>query len=324
MQAAPTLANLVAETTHLTKEEWLALRKIGGSDAATTAGLNPFKSRYALWTELIDPVDNDETNERMEWGKRAEPMIAEAFAQRTGLEVQPFPYLLSHPEHEWMTANIDRLVLPDDNVPEVLEIKFVGERQAENWSTDRVPDHYMLQGQHYLAVTGLPGVHFAALIGNREMRTFHVERDDQLIADLIAIEEDFWRLVLTKTPPAIDGSESSLAAVKRRFEAVPGTSMELTEDGYSALLRLAELKAERKVLDSEIGEIEAAMMDAMGANEAATYEGQVVTTWKSYSTTRFDVAAFKAARPDLVSDFSTTSTGRRFLPKIKAPVKEDS
>ena len=41
---------VIAKTTELTHDEWLDLRKtgIGGSDAGTILGVNPYSSPYAL------------------------------------------------------------------------------------------------------------------------------------------------------------------------------------------------------------------------------------------------------------------------------------
>ena len=44
---------MITKISTATREEWKALRKnyIGGSDAASVVGLNPFSSPYALWAE---------------------------------------------------------------------------------------------------------------------------------------------------------------------------------------------------------------------------------------------------------------------------------
>ncbi len=313
--APPTLANLVAETTGLSREEWLKLRKLGGSDAATVAGLNPYKSRYARWVDLINGVEEDFDNERMEWGRRLEPVIADAFAERTGLAVHKFPYLLAHPQHDWMTANVDRLV--EGTGPELLEIKTTGKHLAEGWATDRVPDYYMLQGQHYLGVTGLPAVWFAVLIGGQEMRYTRVERDEALIGDLIEIEGAFWHLVETETPPEIDGSESSLDAVKRRFEPDPGSIVELDPKISTMLIDRATAKRTMAACSELVDRIDAQIMDAMGAAEIGQVNGETVVTWKGQTRSSVDTKALKAESPEIAAKFTKTTTFRRFTPKLK-------
>lgn len=47
---------MIKKIPHEDHEEWLAIRSkyIGGSDAGTVVGLNPYNSPYALWAEKTD------------------------------------------------------------------------------------------------------------------------------------------------------------------------------------------------------------------------------------------------------------------------------
>ena len=50
----------------------------------------------------------------------------------------------------------------------------------------------MMQIQHYMAVTGLKKTYIAALIGGNHFVYKTVERDDEMIADIIEMERRFW------------------------------------------------------------------------------------------------------------------------------------
>ncbi len=54
-----------------TREEWLKDRNkgIGGSDAGSVLGLNPWKSAYTLWCEKTGKITNNEDNEAMRQGR---------------------------------------------------------------------------------------------------------------------------------------------------------------------------------------------------------------------------------------------------------------
>nr|WP_306584148.1 YqaJ viral recombinase family protein [Exiguobacterium sp. SL14] len=54
--------NIIANTKHMERSEWLALRNkgIGGSDAAVVAGLNKYKSPFTLFLEKTGQVVSDE------------------------------------------------------------------------------------------------------------------------------------------------------------------------------------------------------------------------------------------------------------------------
>lgn len=61
-----------------TKEEWLSLRKLGGSDASSIIGMNPYRSNFELWQELVglrerQSVDNKFTR----YGTAAEEPLRE-------------------------------------------------------------------------------------------------------------------------------------------------------------------------------------------------------------------------------------------------------
>ena len=66
------------------REDWLAKRRtgIGASEAWRL-----FSEPYALWAEksgLVVP-ENIDDDERVKWGRRAEPIIIDAFREETGL-----------------------------------------------------------------------------------------------------------------------------------------------------------------------------------------------------------------------------------------------
>ena len=63
---------------------------IGGSDAGTILGLNPWKSPYTLWCEktgLLTPEDISD-KEAVWWGNYDEEGVARRFTEKTNLEVQ--------------------------------------------------------------------------------------------------------------------------------------------------------------------------------------------------------------------------------------------
>ena len=72
------------------REAWKSLRHgyIGGSDAASVVGLNPFKSAYALWAEKTDKAPLFGGNLATEVGSFLEEFVAQKFAEQTGKKVR--------------------------------------------------------------------------------------------------------------------------------------------------------------------------------------------------------------------------------------------
>lgn len=69
-------------------KKWLKVRNmgIGGSDAAVIMGLNPYKSPYQLWLEKTGQAEPPDLsgNQRVYWGSKNEPNIADWFQEETG------------------------------------------------------------------------------------------------------------------------------------------------------------------------------------------------------------------------------------------------
>src|SRR5690606_12685414 len=145
--AADVSAIRVVDTRELSREQWLAERKrgIGGSDAPVIAGVDPFKSPIRLWMEKTGQIVPEPAGEAAEWGLLLEPVIAAEFERRTGKKVRRRNAILQHPEHAWMLANVDREIVGE---PALLEIKTTSAWNRAAVSEDRLPDRYIIQGQH--------------------------------------------------------------------------------------------------------------------------------------------------------------------------------
>ena len=185
---------------------WLAERNsgIGASDAAVALGVSPWKSAFQLWAEktCAMPAEDLSDNEAIEFGLRLEPVVAEAFADRTSRKVDMRPAFTveRHPDHPWLLATLDAIQYCPDRGPGNLQIKTANEFKASDWA-DGTPLMYQVQVQAESAVSGLPWGSVAVLIGGQRLRWFDYQRDDAFIAAMIPRLRQFWRLVETKTPP---------------------------------------------------------------------------------------------------------------------------
>ena len=182
----------LVRTQDLSRDEWLTVRRqgIGSSDAAAAVGLNPYKSQLQLWMEktgrdgALPVVDPNDDQSPMYWGTLLEPIVAAHYTRRSGHRVRRVNAVLQHPEHSWMLANIDREVVGASDV-QILECKTAGIHGARLWR-DGVPEYVQLQVMHQLAVTGKQAADVAVLLGGQELQVFRIERDDTLIAQLVA------------------------------------------------------------------------------------------------------------------------------------------
>lgn len=203
---------------------------IGGSDAATVLGLNPFTTPYELYLDKLGkapPEDEDFLKESRYWGSVLEQPVCDRYAEETGYKIQKANKLIRSKEHPFMIANIDRKVVGEDR-----KIGFEAKTAArgDDWGesgSSEIPMYIMLQCQHYLAVTGYDHWDLAVLIGNRDYRMFRINPIAHIIENLIEAEQEFWDRVTNEVPP--EHTWQSAATTRLMKNLYPGTNGSVIE-----------------------------------------------------------------------------------------------
>lgn len=309
------MANILAMTAEMSRDEWLKhrMKGIGGSDAATVAGLNKWKSPVQLWLEKTGQVEPEETGEAAYWGTVLEEVVAKEFSRRTGLKVRRRNAILQHPEHPFMIANVDRMIV-GQNVG--LECKTASAYLAKEWQGDEVPASYLIQCQHYMAVTGASRWWIAVLIGGNTFLYKPIDRDDELIAGLIELESDFWRRVESGEPPEMDGSEASSKLMNRMYpESMPESSIDLPSEAEKLIEDYLQAKADEKAAAERVKEAENRLKQLMGENETGIIAGEPRVTWKTVTKKLIDSKRLKAEAPEIYEQYSKVSSYRQFSVK---------
>lgn len=309
-------ALLLADTRDLSREDWLEQRKkgIGGSDVSAIAGLNKWKSPVGVYLDKTGQSPEEDTaGEAAYWGNVMEDIVAQEFSIRTGIRVRKRNAILQHPDHPFMLANVDRLIV---GKAEGLECKTASEYLRGEWEDEEVPAAYLLQCQHYMAVTGYKAWHIAVLVGGNKFIHKKIERDEELIQYLIDIEEDFWNNhVLAEIPPAFDGTDASTDLLKAMYpEEQPSTEIKLGNDVEQMLEAMDQLTEDIKDFTTKKKEYENRIKAILGEKEKGHTLNRIVT-WKSYETNRIDFKRLKAEQPDLFKKYTNTTTARRFTVK---------
>ena len=203
-------SNIIENTKDMPKYEWLIKRKcgIGGSDASSILGLNPYRSSMAVYIDKIDD-ENDlrnlekHTSYKMELGNKLKSFVASEFMLKTGKKVRNINGMLRNDKYPFAIANIDRAVVGEKAF---LECKVTNSFNKKEWEKS-VPIHYQIQMNHYMAVTGATHCYVAALIGNEDLVIHKLERDEEMIDEIMKLEEMFWNnCILGDDFPMPDGS----------------------------------------------------------------------------------------------------------------------
>lgn len=301
-----------------TRAEWLAQRRtgIGGSDVAAILGLSKWSTPLQVYQQKRGELGEQPENDAMRWGRYLEPVVRQAYADETGNEVRVLPTMIRHPAHDFMVANLDGFVAPEHAPRRVFEAKTA--RSAEGWGepgTDQIPQPYLLQVQHYLAVTGFIVADVAVLIGGSDFRLYEVPEDRELQEMLVDAEHEFWRRVQRGDPPEPVTTADAIARWGRSSIA----DRVMADD--TALQALQTLRAARESIQAAEQLEEAAkviLMRALGERDTLVDStGRALCTWKaSAPPMRFDAAALKAAHPELHAQFlKPGEPSRRFLLK---------
>lgn len=302
---------IAANTLDMTREQWLKERRkgIGGSDAAAIAGLSRYRSPIQVYMEKLGLIEPPEENEAMYWGKKLEDIVAEEFSIRTGLKVRRRNAILQHPEYPFMLANVDRLIVGKN---EGLECKTTSAYRADEWKDDEIPWEYAIQCYHYMAVTGYSAWWIAALIGGNQFVYKRIERDENIINNLIKIESDFWHNhILKQIPPDPDGSDASTEILKQLYPKSNGETIELPPDVESLIEQYEQAKEEEKAAAERKREAENKIKAIMGEYEKGYWKDRKIT-WKTMTTYRFDTKLFQKEHPDLYQKYVNETSYRRF------------
>ncbi|KDE46312.1 hypothetical protein DI43_15375 [Geobacillus sp. CAMR12739] len=306
---------ILAETANMDHLEWLRLRQkgIGGSDAAAIAGLNKYKSPIQVYYEKVEGVKESDPSEAAYWGTILEDIVAQEFSRRTGLKVRRRNAILCHPEYPFMIANVDRLVVGKDAG---LECKTASEYLKEEWKDDEVPAQYLIQCQHYMAVTGYDAWWIAVLIGGNKFIYKKIERDEEIIQYLVQIESDFWNNhVLKKNPPMFDGSDASSDLLKALYPTAKfDKEIELPPTAQELIAKYEQAKQEEEEAATRRKEAENQLKAMLGEYEKA-FAGERIITWKNVVSHRVDTKLLKAKYPQIYQEVAKESISRRFFIK---------
>lgn len=305
----------IANTSDMSHEEWLEARKsgLGGSDAAIVLGLNRYKTPFELWLEKTGQVSLQSfTNDAAYFGTLLEDLVAKEFERRSGKKVRRRNAIFQHPDHDFIIANIDRMVVGEKAI---LECKTASAFLAREWEGEDVPESYIVQMQHYLGVLGSEyrKGYFAVLIGGQRFMWKEIERDDELIEMIFKAEVDFWnQYVLKGKPPALDGSSAAEKFLKSRFQETD--SEKVVQLGASYKTKIEEyhsLKETIEQLNQQKKEIENELKYELKEAELG-YIGDYEVHWKPRTQNRVDTKVLKEKFPDIYKQVIKSSTSRYF------------
>ena len=303
---------ILVKTAGMGREEWLRWRTkgIGGSDVSVIAGVNPFRSIFQLWLEKTGQVEPEETeNDNTHFGNVLEPVIKREFSKRTGLKVRAKRALLQSEEYPFMLADLDGVIYENGKM-NLFEAKTASAYKQEIWEKG-IPEEYVLQVQHYMAVTGAEKTYLAALVGGNRFYWKVVPRDEQKIAEIIAMEKAFWEEnVLAGIEPVPDGSEATTDFLNEKYASSNGNTILLPEEALGLCRRYEELSGQLNELQDKKDAVSNQLKNFLKNNESGVI-GEYRVTWKQVTSTTFDKKRLEKENRALYEEYLTKRQYRR-------------
>ena len=200
------------------RAEWLKGRQdlhgIGGSDASSVLGLNPWRTNLQLWRiktgrETAPDISN---KSYVQYGSEEEKHLRAKFQRMFGKEYAVEymnDVILQNNEHPEMLYSPDGLLIDKEGRKGILEIKttnVMSSRDREKWydwrtKQESLPDNYYVQVLHGLNVTGFDFVKLYAELIYPDKSSWLIVRSverEEVEGDLKTIKDgiiEFWRQV---------------------------------------------------------------------------------------------------------------------------------
>ena len=180
--------------------EWLAWRKtiITATEASAIMGSNPWVTPYKAWQRKLGLIPEQVSNEKMEKGKRLEPLARAQYIKETGIDVKPC--CVQSTEYNFLGASLDGIT-PAGNV---LEIKCGGLDLHNMAMHGFIPEYYQDQIQHQLLVTGaLQGFYYSYFEGNGI--GLEISPDPKWVVKYLEKAREWWRCIaMYEAPPMVN------------------------------------------------------------------------------------------------------------------------
>lgn len=210
-----------------------------------------------------------------------------------------------------MLADLDGVIREDSGEMAIFEAKTASAYKQEVWENG-TPASYILQVQHYMAVTGARRTYIAALVGGNHFYYHVIERDKEMIGKITAMEKYFWEThVLGGTEPVPDGSEATTNYFNNKFSESDGTTVELPEEAVSVCMEYDRISEELKRLETAKNAAANQLKNYLKEAEIGL-AGERRITWKQINKSTLDSKRLKVEKPDIYSSYLTQSSYRRF------------
>ena len=154
--------------------------------------------------------------------------------------------------------------------------------------------------------------YLAVLIFGKGFRYTCLERDEEMLNDLVSIEKNFWENhVQAKVLPSPDGSRSADELIQKYFHRREGAVTRMTGMDEQITRRnelaglIKKMQAEQKIIEQEL------KMYLGNAKAQIGISDQYRVAWTEYETRRIDTERLKKEQPEIYENYSKVQKSSR-------------
>jgi len=269
------------------RDSWLALRSLDltASDIGAAVGIDPYKSRLALYAEKTGLLLPQADNNAMRRGRWLEAAVLSAIREENpDWEVRPAGIYLRDPQLR-LGATPDALAATDQPGVTNIQCKVVNRPSFERDWAAGPPLHYQLQTLTEGMLLRADQSLIAALVidtYSAELYLYPVPRHEAAEARVEAIAIRFWEDVAAGRMPPVDYARDEETIAALYPQSVPEPVLDLSSDNRMPdLLDLRErLKVEQGNAEACLREVETEIKAKLGEHERATLPGWNIS-WKT-------------------------------------------
>jgi predicted phage-related endonuclease len=277
----------------------------GASEAGALLGVSQFQTTADLFTSKLNEPTVIPPTAAMLKGIYFEAGLGQFASERLGMElVQPDEMFR---RGRW-TATLDYW---NRKVGVIVECKVTNAHRIQ--TSDDLPMSWVAQGHIQQWVTGM-AVQFATFDASQQLNLVPMLYDDELMDELLRRSEELGQAVDNGVAPDWLDDQMSEQNIRQVYRPETGATVEANNELMLWIQDLSEAKKLKK--QAEEAEKFARDMIArfMKTNEAITYEGRTVLTWKEQAgRASFDAERFRAEHPDLAAQYEKQGSPIRVM-----------
>jgi putative phage-type endonuclease len=286
---------------------------IGGSDISGIMGLSRWKTPLQVWAEKTGEIKSEDISDKIciKVGNELEDFVARLFCEETGKAVRRKNATIFHNKNSFIAANIDRRIVGENAI---LECKTASAYKAKEWKDEEIPEEYILQCLHYLAV--MPNIekcYIAVLVGNQSFHWKELTRsgNEEMLDLIIQTEVEFWNdFVIPKKMPAVSAQDEE-TLTKLYANVQDEEEIELDSGLNNIVEDIETLKQEKKKIDEGIKLRENQIKSFLKENIKGRTD-KYKFAWKPFIRNSVDTKTLQTKFKDVYSEVLKQSEYKRF------------